>query len=159
LCRALLAEKLLQSQREVEIREQKFQRFAERADVAIFIALPTGQYIYRNQRWFDLFPLAESYDDMEEAWSKIVGPDDIKVCDQQFVKLVVKQESVCFELKTKIPWTPPKLEASKSEPQTHFVWILCSCYPELDALGRVKEVVGCITDSKLALETPFVDMY
>jgi len=52
-----LSEQLLSSQREAELTQKKFQRFAERADIAIFIADMTGQYTYLNQRWFDIFTI------------------------------------------------------------------------------------------------------
>lgn len=36
---------------EIEAKEKKFQSFAERSDVAIFIMDPMGKYTYRNRRW------------------------------------------------------------------------------------------------------------
>ncbi|KAF2502660.1 hypothetical protein BU16DRAFT_16651 [Lophium mytilinum] len=142
----LLAERLLQSQREVEIREQKFQRFAERADVAIFICLPTGKYTYRNQRWFDIFSTAVQYEDVTEAWSHIVTPEDLKLCESIFARLVTQQAAQTFELKTKMHWKPPKVTSPQSQTQTHFVWILCSAWPEIGPDGEVIEIVGCVTD-------------
>ena len=66
-----LSEQLLRSQREAELTEKKFQRFAERGDTAIFIADTTGQYTYQNQRWFDIFTSAEGIEDITEAWQRI----------------------------------------------------------------------------------------
>lgn len=37
--------------REIEAKEKKFQSFAERSDVAIFIMDAVGKYTYRNRRW------------------------------------------------------------------------------------------------------------
>jgi PAS domain-containing protein len=36
---------------EIEAKEKKFQSFAERSDVAIFIMDALGKYTYRNRRW------------------------------------------------------------------------------------------------------------
>ncbi|KAF2816750.1 uncharacterized protein BDZ99DRAFT_374694 [Mytilinidion resinicola] len=142
----LLADKLLQSQREVEIREQKFQRFAERTDVAIFICLPTGKYTYRNQRWFDMFSSAVLYEDVTQAWSAVVTPEDLKFCESVFSALITQQAAQTFEIKTKMHWTPPKVLSSQSQTQTHFVWVLCSAWPEIGPDGDVVEIVGCVTD-------------
>lgn len=45
---ALLQKQLLD---ELQAKEKKFQSFAERSDVAIFIMNSVGQYTYRNRRW------------------------------------------------------------------------------------------------------------
>lgn len=45
---AILQQQLLN---EIEAKEKKFQSFAERSDVAIFIMDALGKYTYRNRRW------------------------------------------------------------------------------------------------------------
>lgn len=65
-----LSEQLLRSQREAELTEKEFQRFAERGDTAIFIAHTTGQYTYQIQRWFDIFTSAKGIEDITEAWQR-----------------------------------------------------------------------------------------
>ncbi|KAH6870423.1 hypothetical protein BKA58DRAFT_176608 [Alternaria rosae] len=132
---------------ELQLKESKFQRFAERSDVGIFIIDPIGTYTYRNQRWHDMFEIASSYDNATEAWYKIAFEEDIPYCQSLFAKLIMNHESVVFELRTRMPWTPP---SESDEPQTedtqHFKWILCSAYPELGPSGEVVEVVGNVTD-------------
>ena len=131
---------------EIELREKKFQRFAERSDVGIFIMQPTGEYSYRNQRWWDLFNVAVGTD-VQSAWEKVAFPEDMKICEGYFMRLVVHKEAVCFELKTRIPWNPPSDSVPpECEATEHFQWILCSAYPELDANGDLCEVVGAVTD-------------
>lgn len=51
---AMLQQQLLN---EIQAKEKKFQSFAERSDVAIFICNALGQYTYRNRRWY-----VEQYD-------------------------------------------------------------------------------------------------
>jgi len=131
---------------ELQMKEKRFQRFAERADVAIFTMDPAGKYTYRNQRWYDLFEVATDDDDAMEAWLSIAFPEDIAKCEAIFGKLVMHKEAVSFELKTKMPWIPPPDLQSKSESTEHQRWILCSAYPELDSKGELVEIVGNVTD-------------
>lgn len=132
---------------ELQMKEKRFQRFAERSDVAIFIMDPTGGYTYRNQCWYDMFEVAVDDKDAMAAWQNIAFPDDIATCEAIFGKLFWMKEPVSFELKTKMPWLPPPdLSQPESEAVEHQKWILCSAYPELDANGEIVEVVGNVTD-------------
>ncbi|KAI4632109.1 uncharacterized protein J4E87_001580 [Alternaria ethzedia] len=132
---------------EIQLKESKFQRFAERSDVGIFIIDPAGTYTYRNQRWHDIFEIASSDDNATVAWHKIAFEEDISYCQSMFAKLIMNHESVIFELRTRMPWTPP---SQSDEPQTedtqHYKWILCSAFPELGPNGDLVEVVGNVTD-------------
>ncbi|KAF1848827.1 putative histidine kinase HHK11p [Cucurbitaria berberidis CBS 394.84] len=136
---------------ELKLKEKRFQRFAERSDVGIFIMDRLGKYTYRNKRWYDLFEIAVGDDDVMVAWQKIAFPEDVKYCEGLFAKLVVDHEPICFELKTRMIWSPPAdLVQSECESTTNFKWILCSAYPEIDAKGQLCEIVGNVTDiSKL----------
>jgi PAS domain-containing protein len=132
---------------ELQIREKRFQRFAERADVAIFILDATGKYTYRNQRWYDIFEVAVGDDEVMGAWLNIAFPEDIARCEGLFGKLVMQKEAVTFELKTKMRWLPPaEISQPESEAVDHFRWILCSAYPELSPNGELLEIVGNVTD-------------
>jgi PAS domain-containing protein len=132
---------------ELQLREKRFQRFAERSDVAIFIMDSTGKYTYRNQRWYDVFEVAVSDDDVMGAWLKIAFPEDIARCEELFRRVVMQKETICFELRTKMPWTPPTDPSlSESEVGEYFTWILCSVYPELGPNGELLEIVGNVTD-------------
>ncbi|KAH7093593.1 putative histidine kinase HHK11p [Paraphoma chrysanthemicola] len=132
---------------EIQMKEKKFQRFAERSDVAIFILDAMGQYTYRNQRWYELFEVAVESDDVMSAWSNIAFPDDIARCEGLFRRLVMNKEPVCFELKTKMSWQPPaELSSPETEAAERFRWILCSAYPELGLNGELVEIVGNVTD-------------
>ncbi|USP78986.1 uncharacterized protein yc1106_06260 [Curvularia clavata] len=132
---------------EIKLEEGKFQRFAERSDVAIFTASPTGEYTYRNQRWYDMFDIAKFVTNATEAWDKIAFEEDIPFCESVFAKLVMNHESVCFELRTRMPWLPPsELTQLQPEDTEHFRWIWCSAYPELGPSGELVEIVGNIID-------------
>lgn len=132
---------------ELQLKEKKFQRFAERSDVAIFILDPVGNYTYRNQRWFDIFDIAADQQDVINAWENIAFPEDIAFCEGLFAKLVIDKSPIIFELRTRTRWSPP---AEMCEPgldsHEHYQWILCSAYPELDANNELVEIVGNVTD-------------
>ena len=132
---------------QLKLNEKKFQRFAERSDVCIFIVDATGKYIYRNQSWYNLFETAVDQDDIMSAWDKIVFPEDIAKCESLFGKLAIEKVPICFELKTSMIWTPPpSLRQPEGKTQDHYKWVLCSAYPELDAKGEIAEIVGNVTD-------------
>ncbi|KAF2729271.1 hypothetical protein EJ04DRAFT_537938 [Polyplosphaeria fusca] len=131
---------------ELKLNEKKFQRFAERSDVAIFITDMNGKYTYRNERWFDIFKIAVDQDDLAAAWNNIVFPEDHAYCERLFQKLVVDHTPITFELRTTMRWNAPdNMDASNTDHE-HFVWILCSAYPEVGQNDELKEIVGNVTD-------------
>jgi signal transduction histidine kinase/CheY-like chemotaxis protein len=132
---------------EIQLKEKKFQRFAERSDVGIFITDAAGTYTYRNQRFYDLFDIASTNDNATQVWRKIAFEEDIPYCESIFGKLVMHHEPVSFELRTRMPWTPPsELSQPQAEDAEHFKWILCSAYAELGPNGELVEVVGNVVD-------------
>jgi signal transduction histidine kinase/CheY-like chemotaxis protein len=59
----------------------------------------------------------------------------------------VDKVPIYFELRTTMPWKPPgDSDEPDGEPQTHYKWILCSAYPELDDNNDIVEIVGNVTD-------------
>jgi PAS domain-containing protein len=132
---------------ELQLKEKRFQRFAARADIGIFILDPVGRFTYRNQRWYDMFSVAASQDNAMSAWINIIFPDDLARVEGIFAQLVVEKVPITVELKTQKPWAPlPELSETEAEPSVHYCWVLCSAYPELDANGQLIEVVGNVTD-------------
>jgi PAS domain-containing protein len=132
---------------ELQMKEKKFQRFAERSDVAIFILDPLGNFTYRNQRWYEMFEAAAGNDDAMSAWLLIAFAEDLPFVESVFAKLVVHHEPVILELKTRMAWMPPaELSQPEYENADHNRWILCSAYPELGPNGELVEIVGNITD-------------
>ncbi|KAF2871564.1 hypothetical protein BDV95DRAFT_572293 [Massariosphaeria phaeospora] len=133
---------------DLKLKENKFQRFAERCDIAIFMTDPSGRYTYRNQRWFDIFKVASELDDMFSVWKVISPSGDSPMCETGFVEVAAQKTPICFELQTIIPWTPPSMFAAESEgqPEEHYTWILCSAYPELGPNNELVEILGNVTD-------------
>ncbi|KAF9697857.1 hypothetical protein EKO04_004056 [Ascochyta lentis] len=132
---------------EIQAKEKKFQSFAERSDVAIFIMDAVGKYVYRNRRWYDMFEIAADVVDAAQAWLSIVFPEDIPKCEGVFGKLIMEKVPVVFELKTQMLWSPPpELQQPECGASQHYRWILCSAYPELGPDDELLEIVGSVTD-------------
>ena len=132
---------------QLQLKEKKFQRYADGSDVGIFVMDALGNYTYRNKSWYTLFDVAKGSNDVMTAWSNIVWPEDIAVAEALFAKLVVEKVSIDFELRTSMTWQPPAdSDEPEAESQTHYKWIMCSAYPELDANNDIVEVVGNVTD-------------
>ncbi|KAF2101968.1 hypothetical protein NA57DRAFT_33761, partial [Rhizodiscina lignyota] len=143
---AKLAAELKISHQEIVRKERKFERFAERANVGIFILDMTGQYTYRNPAWFDIFqPAAEDFDG-RDAWLKLVDPEDAARCQAIFGQLYEKKENIEFELRLRRPWDAPRELQDPAFTSESRTWVLCSAYPEINENGDVSEVVGCVTD-------------
>jgi PAS domain-containing protein len=83
-----LKQQLTQSQQESERNFSKFKRFAERADIAIFILGMDGVYTYRNETWFEMLGPVDPSIDLADAWSMIIDDDYIELGQGKFKELV-----------------------------------------------------------------------
>jgi PAS domain-containing protein len=132
---------------QLQLKEKKFQRYADGSDVGIFVLNTTGNYTYRNKSWYNMFEATVGTDTVFDIWKKIVWPEDIPVVEAIFANLVVDKVAIGFELRTSMPWHPPDDSTeSESETQPRYKWILCSAYPELDENSNLIEIVGNVTD-------------
>ncbi|KAL1613547.1 hypothetical protein SLS54_010518 [Diplodia seriata] len=149
LMKTQLAEQLDLSQKERERNEKKFQRFAERADVAIFIVGSDGHYTYRNHAWFEIFQLDNDDLDVRDAWPLLCFDEDLPRCEAYFDRLMKDNCPITFELRLRKSWKPaiddPALMTADGRAEQS-VWILCAAYPEVSESGEIKEIVGCVTD-------------
>jgi PAS domain-containing protein len=82
-----LKQQLLETQKEVERSILKFQRFAERADVGIFILNMKGEYLYRNDAWYNIFTPAERNIRLEVAWDALIDDEYIPLGKAKFEAL------------------------------------------------------------------------
>lgn len=74
------------TQKEVERSMLKFQRFAERADIAIFIINMDGSYSYRNNAWYNMFGPNEL--DLDAGWNALVDDTYIPGGQAKFEQLI-----------------------------------------------------------------------
>ena len=83
-----LKEQLTLSQQEAERNVSKFKRFAERADVGIFLIGLDGVYSYRNQAWFDILGTVEEDIGLDEAWNLLIAEDHRELGQNKFKELL-----------------------------------------------------------------------
>lgn len=83
-----LKEQLLVTQKEVERNSLKFQRFAERADIGIFIIGRDGVYSYRNAAWYGIFEPKDRDIELGDAWEELIDDDYAAVGKIKFQKLM-----------------------------------------------------------------------
>jgi len=147
LIQTRLGEELIFSQAETQKSEERFQKFADRADVAMFVLDTAGEYSYRNDRWFDIFATAAGATSVQEAWKAVADEQEIAHASEYWQKLMTSHKNITFEMRLSIPYQPPHgLVVEQRDAQRHHRWILCSCFPELDKDGHIVEVFGVVTD-------------
>lgn len=141
-----LMEQLLTTQKEVERNSLKFQRFAERADIGIFIIGMDGVYSYRNEAWYRIFQPKDRGVELGDAWEELIDDEYRPLGQAKFGLLMEKKQHQSFELRLKRMWNAPGWEFDSSAHEEQPMWVLCSVYPELSEKGEVLEIVGCVTD-------------
>ncbi|USP75763.1 hypothetical protein yc1106_03037 [Curvularia clavata] len=127
-----LRQQLTQSQQESERNLTKFRRFAERADVGIFLIDMDGVYSYRNEAWYEMLSPRNRDVDLAGAWGEIIDDDFIELGQAKFRALMdTKEHHHTLDDKT---------------PEQQPMWVLTSIFPEVNDDGEVIEIIGCCTD-------------
>ncbi|KAH7406739.1 hypothetical protein DE146DRAFT_607011 [Phaeosphaeria sp. MPI-PUGE-AT-0046c] len=141
-----LKQQLLETQKEVERNALKFQRFADRADVGIFILDIHGVYSYRNQAWFDILAPKDRDLNLDEAWDALIDDEYILLGQVKFEALMATKQHQTLELRLKRTCDGLGIGSGDSAPQKEAMWVLLSIFPELTDEGEVMEIIGCFTD-------------
>lgn len=68
-------QQLNESQRVIERNNWKFQRFAERTDIGIFIIDVNGIYTYRNAVWYSILDPENRDIGLSEAWEELIDDE------------------------------------------------------------------------------------
>lgn len=87
-----LRQQLLETQKEVERSVFKFQRFAEGADIGIFILSLNGVYSYRNEAWYTILGAGDRNIELEPAWEALIDDDYISLGQARFQALIDTKE-------------------------------------------------------------------
>jgi PAS domain-containing protein len=82
-----LSYQLLESQKEVHRNELKFRRFAERADIGIYIINMDGVYQYRNDAWYTILAPRNHELVLEQAWEDLIDDEYIPIGRARFDEL------------------------------------------------------------------------
>ncbi|KAF1926105.1 uncharacterized protein M421DRAFT_224907 [Didymella exigua CBS 183.55] len=148
LIKTELRQQLAESQLEVDRGHTKFQRFAERSNIGIFILNMDGVYSYRNEAWYNILCSNEdtSYIELEQVWNDLIDNEYIASGQAMFEALAATKEAQSFELRLKNTWRVASNSINDSLPEIQPKWVLCSIFPELSEEGEILEIIGCITE-------------
>ncbi|RII10011.1 hypothetical protein CUC08_Gglean006001 [Alternaria sp. MG1] len=141
-----LKHQLTLSQQESERNLSKFRRFAERADIGIFLIGMDGVYSYRNEAWFEMLGPVDPSIDLADAWGKIIDDEFIEMGKSKFEELIKTKQHQSFELRLKKRWNAPNQNFDDTYPEKEPMWVITSIFPELNDEGEVIEIIGCCTD-------------
>ncbi|KAF1947022.1 hypothetical protein EJ02DRAFT_392786 [Clathrospora elynae] len=141
-----LKQELTESQKTAERNMLKFQRFAERADIGIFIIGIGGVYSYRNKGWYDILVPDDRDIELGDAWDALIDDEYVPIGQAKFAALDATKQHQSFELRLKRTWSAPNQSSDELVPEQQPMWVLTSIFPELDDIGEVIEIIGCITD-------------
>ncbi|KAJ4340926.1 hypothetical protein N0V95_007380 [Ascochyta clinopodiicola] len=83
-----LKRQLLDTQIEVERSVFKFQRFAEGADIGIFILGLNGVYSYRNEAWYSILGAGDRNIELAPAWEALIDDEYIPIGQARFQELI-----------------------------------------------------------------------
>ena len=89
-----LRDQLAMTQKEAERSAMKFKRFAESADIGIFIVGLDGIYSYRNEAWWRILdPYHENRDiELKDAWEALIDDEYISLGQKRFAALIETKE-------------------------------------------------------------------
>lgn len=140
---AHLAEQLVISARTAQETEYRFSRFAEMADVAMWIVDVNGLVQYANRAWREQSGLYQSSPNIS-AWLNIVSEDTFGAVDKQWKRVIDERIPQTIEAKLKQSYTTTDKLTGQKQPRSR--WVLCSVFPEVGSDGALKAVWGCNTD-------------
>ncbi|KAJ4390769.1 hypothetical protein N0V93_004367 [Gnomoniopsis smithogilvyi] len=122
--------------------EQRFQRMADLAPVAMFHFDETGMPIYCNDMWYAIteHPRGAEY---PMSWYNVIHSDDHDLMDKEWAKLG-SGASVSFEIRLKKPFQAA--EVVGGERVKGDTWILASAYSQRREDGTISSILGCLTD-------------
>ncbi|KAF2625562.1 aerobic respiration control sensor protein-like protein arcB [Macroventuria anomochaeta] len=146
LIKSELRQQLVESQKEADRGHSKFQRFAERSNIGIFIVNMEGIFSYQNEAWYDILSPDDRDIALDEAWRELVDEEYIPLGQAKFEALAVTKEPQSFELRLKNTWCTTTSRIDDSLPEQQRKWVLCSIFPELSEEGEILEIIGCITE-------------
>ncbi|KAJ4983602.1 hsp90-like protein [Stagonosporopsis vannaccii] len=148
LIKTELRQQLAESQKEAYRGHSKFQRFAERSSIGIFIIdmSQNGIYSYRNEAWFSICGTDDRRLALDDVWDSLVDDEHISFGKSKFEALEVTKEAQSFELRLKSTWSMSSGSVDDPHFEQQHKWVLCSIFPEMSESGEILEIIGCITE-------------
>jgi PAS domain-containing protein len=81
-----------EARKEAERSALKFQRFAERADIGIFILDMDGKYSYRNEAWFSILAPENREIDLGVAWNSLIDDEYVDIGQAKFAAMIESKQ-------------------------------------------------------------------
>ncbi|KAE8842153.1 hypothetical protein PTNB73_00208 [Pyrenophora teres f. teres] len=143
-----LKEQLTLSQQEAERNVSKFKRFAERADVGIFLIGMDGIYSYRNEAWYNILGTVAQDVGLEEAWALLIDEEYHELGRRKFQELKETKQHQSFELRLKKTWNAPAQNMDEEFPEAQPMWVITSIFPELNDKGEICKCLQSASQQK-----------
>jgi PAS domain-containing protein len=123
-----LKQQLIRSQQEAERNVSKFKRFAERADVGIFLIGMDGVYSYRNEAWFDILSPEDRDIVLDDAWENLIDEEYAALGKAKFQACMETKQHQSFELRLKKTWKVPGQSFDDSVSELQPMWVRTLLY-------------------------------
>lgn len=125
--------------------ERRFQVFAERAPIGIYMYDAEGVIQFCNNAFTEITGRTQEDLASPMAWVDMVHPDCIDEIKQ--VWEAVLKRPCTSEIQFKQPWTPNKSDSGEALDRT---WALATAYPDISEDGQVRGIIGCVMNTSPA---------
>nr|OQO24752.1 hypothetical protein B0A51_14033 [Rachicladosporium sp. CCFEE 5018] len=121
-----------------QISERRFTKFADEANVGIYIVDTNMQITYCNRAWHSItgHPVVD-FEDVD--WAKLVVDGDLAIVAEGWKSMLETNTAKTFQFRFQKPWTG--LGPGKGP-----TWVLCHVYPEPNDEGLATTFAGHLTD-------------
>ncbi|KAH8796996.1 hypothetical protein F5882DRAFT_458574 [Hyaloscypha sp. PMI_1271] len=134
----LLPEELTLNQKLADS-ESKFRVLTELNPVGMYYLNPKGDILYCNDMWYEITGHPRGLEG-EMSFMNVISELDHPIITEEWIRLTTQRGRRSFALRLRNPW----IDEATGTPRQK--WILCSCDQEFDEEGRIKTIMGCITD-------------
>lgn len=119
----------------------KFKVLTELNPVGMYYLSPGGNMEYANDMWYEITGHPRGLEG-EMSFMNVISEIDHPIINEEWKLLVTEKGRRTFELRLRNPWIDESGVARQK-------WILASCDQEFDEQGKIKSIMGCITDISL----------
>jgi PAS domain S-box-containing protein len=119
--------------------ESKFKVLTELNPVGMYYLSPDGNVVYANDMWYEITGHPRGLEG-DMSFMNVISESDHPLITKEWEILTTEKGRRTFELRLRKPWFD---EATGTPRQK---WILASCDQEFDEDGKLKSIMGCITD-------------
>ncbi|KAK4551586.1 hypothetical protein LTR86_011057 [Recurvomyces mirabilis] len=121
-----------------QISERRFTRFADEANMGIYIVDSNMQITYCNRAWHSItgHPVVD-FEDID--WARLAVEEDLAIVAKGWKSMLETNTAKTFQFRFQKPWTG--LGPGKGP-----TWVLCHIYPEPNENGLATTFAGHLTD-------------